>query len=142
MNTPMNMYKIKKVIPFLLAIFCMANNITAQNVGIGTTTPNASAALEIKSNNKGLLIPVMNTTARNAIAAPVNRLLVCDSTVKAFYYFKNNGWQSMASINALTDDDGNTMVEVERNTNDDIVRIKTGGSNHTAFTKNATGPTR
>ena len=85
----------------------------------------------------------MNTAARNAIAAPVNRLLVYDSTVEAFYYFKNNGWQSMASINALTDDDdGNTMVEVERNTNDDIVRIKTGGSDHTAFTKNATGPTR
>jgi len=78
----------------------------------------------------------MNTAARNAIAAPVNRLLVYDSTVKAFYYFKNNGWQSMASINALTDDDdGNTTVEVERNTNDDIVRIKTGGSNHTAFYK-------
>jgi len=127
----------KKVI-FLLAFFCMLNNIYSQSVGIGTTTPNASAALEIKSNTKGLLIPVMNTAARNAIAAPANGLLVYDSTAKAFYYFKNNGWKSMASINALTDDDGNTTVEVERNTNDDIVRIKTGGSDHTWFMKNST----
>lgn len=66
---------IKKI--FLLpAFFLMAKNIAAQNVGIGTTTPNDSAALEIKSNTKGLLIPVMNTAARNAIAAPANRLLV------------------------------------------------------------------
>lgn len=128
-----------KKIFLLVALFAMAKIITAQNVGIGTTTPNASAALEIKSNTKGLLIPVMNTAARNAIAAPANGLLVYDSTAKVFYYYKNNGWKSFAAINTLTDADGNTTVEVERTVNDDIVRITTGGNNHTAFTKNATG---
>jgi hypothetical protein len=29
----------------------------AQNIGIGTTTPDASAVLDIKSGDKGLLIP-------------------------------------------------------------------------------------
>jgi trimeric autotransporter adhesin len=128
-----------KKIFFLLAFFVMTKIISAQSVGIGTTTPNASAALEIKSSTKGLLIPVMNTTARNAIAAPANGLLVYDSTAKAFYFYKNTGWKSFAAINALTDADGNTTVEVERTLNDDIVRITTGGNDHTAFTKNATG---
>jgi len=123
----------------LLIILSATKSITAQSIGIGTTTPNASAALEIKSSTKGLLIPVMNTAARNAIAAPANGLLVYDSTAKAFYYYKNTGWKSFAAINALTDADGNTTVEVERTVNDDIVRITTGGSDHTAFTKNATG---
>ena len=39
---------------FCLAV--IAGNINAQ-VGIGTATPDASAQLEINSNNKGLLIP-------------------------------------------------------------------------------------
>lgn len=128
-----------KKIFILLACFAMANNITAQNVGIGTATPSTSAALEVKSNTRGLLIPVMNTAARNAIAAPANGLLVYDSTARAFYYYKNTGWKSFVAINALIDADGNTMVEVERTVNDDIVRITTGGNDHTAFTKNATG---
>jgi len=127
-----------KKVNFMLTILFMVNNIAAQNVGIGTTTPTASAALEIKSNTKGLLIPVMNTTARNAIATPANGLLVYDSTAKAFYYFKNNGWISMASINALTDADGNTTVEVERTTNDNIIRLKNDGTDHTWFMKNGT----
>lgn len=36
-----------KKIFILLACFAMAKNITAQNVGIGTATPNTSGALEI-----------------------------------------------------------------------------------------------
>jgi len=39
-----------------MALF-LGSAIKAQNVGIGTTTPNANAALEIKSNNKGVLMP-------------------------------------------------------------------------------------
>ena len=37
----------------LAPIFVLAQ----QNVGIGTTTPNANAILDLSSSNKGLLIP-------------------------------------------------------------------------------------
>src|SRR6478672_10195696 len=40
-------------------------------VGIGTTAPNAKAALEIAASDKGLLVPRLTATARAAIAAPV-----------------------------------------------------------------------
>jgi trimeric autotransporter adhesin len=53
----------------------------SQGVGIGTNTPNTSAALDITSNNKGLLIPRMNTAAMNAIVNPATGLMIYDSEV-------------------------------------------------------------
>ena len=45
---------------YLLILLCLLTaNIFAQNVGIGTLTPDASAQLEINSTTKGLLIPRM-----------------------------------------------------------------------------------
>ncbi len=51
-------------------------------VGINTSTPNASAALDIVSTNKGILIPRMTTTQRTAISTPAEGLIVYDTTLK------------------------------------------------------------
>jgi hypothetical protein len=48
-----------KGIVFIIFIL-VKNYLTAQNVGIGTPAPDASAILEISSSNKGLLIPRLN----------------------------------------------------------------------------------
>ncbi len=53
--------------------------VEAQNIGIGTNTPNPSAALEISSNNKGLLIPRSTIGGILAIANPAKGLLVLDT---------------------------------------------------------------
>lgn len=45
-------------------------------VGIGTTTPDASAILEISSTTKGFLLPRMTLTEMNAIASPAEGLMV------------------------------------------------------------------
>jgi trimeric autotransporter adhesin len=135
LNYKNNMKKITTV----FVLLALAYNVEAQSVGIGTTTPEASAALEIKSNTKGLLIPVMTSISRNAIAAPAKGLMVYDSSAKAFYYHTGTAWKSFGSANVLADADGNTKVEVERTANDDIVRITTGGTDHTWFQKNNTG---
>ncbi len=45
-------------------------------VGIGTTTPNSSAALDITSTTKGLLPPRMTAAQRNAIATPAQGLII------------------------------------------------------------------
>jgi hypothetical protein len=60
----------------LLMISCYS---FSQGVGIGTNIPNTSAALDITSNNKGLLIPRMSTAAMNAIANPATGLMIYDS---------------------------------------------------------------
>ncbi|MDQ2768946.1 MAG: hypothetical protein M3Y54_00395, partial [Bacteroidota bacterium] len=57
----------------------------AQGVGIGTTSPDASAALDIVSPGKGLLVPrVANATA---IATPATGLLVFQTGAPAGFYY-------------------------------------------------------
>jgi len=65
-----------KKLLFLTLMMDIAINLAAQNVGIGTTTPNASAILDISSTNKGILLPRMSTTQRDAIVDPVQGLTV------------------------------------------------------------------
>jgi len=68
------------------------NYLAAQNVGIGTTTPNAKAQLDISSTTKGLLIPSMTTFQRLAITSPPNGLMVYDTDKNEFYHYNVNSW--------------------------------------------------
>ena len=52
----------------------------AQNVGIGTTTPNGSAQLDVSSTSRGILIPRMTTVAVSGISNPAKGLMIYDST--------------------------------------------------------------
>jgi trimeric autotransporter adhesin len=49
----------KKIFSLLFLCGCLLNSF-AQSVGVGTTTPDASAVLDITSSDKGLLIPRIN----------------------------------------------------------------------------------
>ena len=73
-----------KRILFLISIISSIY-LNAQT-GIGTTTPNASAKLEVASTNKGILIPRMTETQRDAIASPANGLLIYQTdSLPGFY---------------------------------------------------------
>ena len=69
---------------FLLAV---PYHLFAQNVGIGTTTPNAKAALEIKSTDKGILFPRLNSVQRNAITNPPNGLMIFNTDERCLNYY-------------------------------------------------------
>ena len=59
----------------------------AQGVGIGTTAPDASAALDIASSTKGALLPRLTSAQRAAISTPATGLLVFQTDApKGFYY--------------------------------------------------------
>jgi hypothetical protein len=60
---------------FWIAAFCKA-----QVTGIGTTSPDASAALDITHTAKGLLVPRMATARITAITSPAKGLMVYDSS--------------------------------------------------------------
>ncbi|WP_310395791.1 hypothetical protein [Hymenobacter sp.] len=69
----------------------------AQGVGIGTTTPAAAAALDIRASDKGLLIPRLTAAQRTGIAAPPQGLMVYQTDGTAgggpgtgFWYFGGN----------------------------------------------------
>jgi hypothetical protein len=84
----------KKIIIYLLiAATATSQPIYAQNgIGIGTTTPNAKAALDISSTTKGLLIPSMTTAQRGAITSPPNGLMVYDTDRNEFYHSNGGSW--------------------------------------------------
>ena len=67
----------------------------AQSVGINTV-PNGTAALDVASTTKGMLVPRMTTAQRTAIAAPASGLLVYDATANSFYYYTGTGWKDVS----------------------------------------------
>src|SRR5690242_6284904 len=93
---------------FILFLFIMAvaqtSNLFAQNIfpssgaaGIGTTTPDASSLLEIKSTSKGILIPRMTQTQRNAITSPATGLLIYQTDkTPGFYYYSGTAWTAVS----------------------------------------------
>ncbi len=75
---------------FLLMVLTL--NVHAQ-VGVGTTTPDASAQLDITSDSKGILIPRMTATQRSGISNAAEGLLVYQTTAPAgFYYYNGSQW--------------------------------------------------
>lgn len=73
------------------------------NVGIGTTTPNANAILEMQSTTQGVLVPRMTTVQRNAIAAPSEGLLVYDIDVNCFFFYESAtaSWLSLCNAGGV-----------------------------------------
>lgn len=77
-----------------------------QNVGIGTTTPNANAILDINSNNKGLLVPrlsLTNTTAVSPLSAFVAGLVVYNTATAGdvtpgYYGCDGTKWVKLATV--------------------------------------------
>ena len=69
----------KKSIRLLVALAFSTLTSFAQ-VGIGTTSPNPNAALELESSSQGMLFPRMTTTQRNVINAPAEGLTIFNTT--------------------------------------------------------------
>lgn len=74
---------------FVLASFGLS---AQQNVGIGTTTPDPSALLDLSSKVKGTLITRMNTNEMNTIPAPATGLLVFNTDSVKFCYYDGTQW--------------------------------------------------
>jgi len=87
----------KILVTFLVGIISFTG--IAQNVGIGTTTPNASAQLDVSSTNSGFLPPRMTYAQRNAIVSPAAGLIVyctdCSAGAGEMNYFNGNTWMNM-----------------------------------------------
>ena len=83
----------------ILFLFMSTTHIAiTQSVGIGTSTPDSSAVLDVSSTTKGLLIPRMTTAQRDAIVDPVDGLMIlnlddrCIDIYNGTHWTKNCGW--------------------------------------------------
>jgi len=72
---------------------CFSATISyAQNVGIGTTTPDPAAKLEVQSTTSGILIPRLTTIQKTAIPSPPAGLMVFDNSVNQFSFYDGIKW--------------------------------------------------
>lgn len=82
-----------KTLLLMIALTCSYIFAQAQAVGIGIAAPDESAILHLNSTTKGILIPSMTSTQRNAIQNPTPGLLVYDLTADRIFVRRNNTWQ-------------------------------------------------
>ena len=77
-----------------------ANGLLVEGkVGVGTTTPVASAALEVTSTSSGVLLPRMTRVQRNTIASPAEGLMVYCTTCGtngSLSIFTNGSWMTFS----------------------------------------------
>ena len=86
----------KHFFTFLTVVLLTAS--TYAQVGIGTTTPDASSALDITSTTKGLLIPRMTNAQRQAISNPSAGLqvFVTDFDGGRFLFYDGTEWGTLS----------------------------------------------
>jgi hypothetical protein len=66
------------------------------SLGVGTSAPDASALLDIKSTTKGFLMPRMTQAQRDAITSPATGLLVYQTNNSpGFYYYTGSAWTAV-----------------------------------------------
>ncbi len=81
------------------------NNNTG-NVGIGTSSPNSTALLDLTSTTQGFLAPRMTTTQRKAITSPATGLIVFDNTTDSIYVYNGTKWANFSVSNGSTPGSG------------------------------------
>lgn len=88
---------------FLLTLLYLSGTFAQQGVGINTNSPHASAALDVSSTDKGMLIPRMSQSQRNAIVSPANGLLVYQTdNVSGFYFYDGSAWTYLNGSGGLS----------------------------------------
>ena len=80
----------------ILVFTGMGFTSSAQSVGVGTASPNASAILDVTSTTKGVLYPRMTTTQRNAITSPATDLTIFNTTTNCLEFYVGSAWQPIA----------------------------------------------
>lgn len=105
----------KAILKTLILILTVSSTSFAQQggVGIGTTSPDPSAILDLVSTEKGLLIPRMTTQQMMDIESPQEGLLIFDTEKKALCaYSTSTSWQILG---LLPDGNPNDLLQLDAN---------------------------
>ncbi len=103
---------------------------TQGSVGIGTTSPHASALLDVESLEKGVLVPRMSSAQRTIIPGAAAGLLVYDTDTQSFWHYSGTAWKNLATPHLIADTDGDTRIETEAMPDEDMIRFTTGGTEY------------
>lgn len=86
----------KAILLSFVLFFCIT--IKSQNVGIGTATPDSNAILELKSTNKGFMMPRMNTSQRDAIVTPNQGLQIYNTDDRCTDTYDGSKWSKKCDM--------------------------------------------
>ena len=101
------------IIALILALAASDSAFAQNNVGIGTTAPDASALLDLTSVSRGLLIPRMTHAQKVAIVSPATSLLIFQTDTEStgtyagtspntFWYYNSSAWVPFLGSGWLT----------------------------------------
>ncbi len=78
---------------FALSFLLAATTLSAQvSVNQDNSAPDPSAMLDVKSSDKGMLMPRMTTAQRDAIANPAPGLVIYNTQDSCFNYYTGTAW--------------------------------------------------
>ena len=126
----------KKLILILIVLISSEYVFSQNNVGIGITTPDASAILDLTATDLGLLIPrvaLTQTSSNLPITAPATSLLVYNTAtvndvIPGYYYWNGSTWILFGSGTSTDDQNisgsgllGTTLtIGIENGTNETV----------------------
>lgn len=127
----------KLILILLMSILFAVSNSTAQ-VAINSdgTEPNSKAMLDISSSTTGLLIPRMTNYQRNIFEATLTTsekgMMVFNTDTDVLYFYDGTAFNSISNgvIDLLQDADGNTKIEVEKTSDEDVIHFTMDGTEY------------
>ena len=103
-------------------LFTSVTMVFAQQVGIGTENPHASAILELESEDKGFLPPRMTEAQRDDITNPSEGLIIYNTNEECLEFFDGTCWICYKR-NGTSEDNAATSC---KNINDNFPGSPTG----------------
>lgn len=80
----------------LILLFPIGVSFAQTGINDDNSEPDPSAMLDVKSTDKGMLVPRMTETERDNISGPATGLLVYVTTDNCFYYYNGSDWQKIS----------------------------------------------
>jgi hypothetical protein len=118
----------KKVPSFVLLL----STFSFAQVGIGTTSPNASTILELSSTSKGFLLPRMSTEQRNAISSPAEGLTFYNTNLGCLETYNGVRWINFNTA-ISTDSYNPTTGQIWMDRNLDATQVATSSTDFRAY---------
>ena len=123
----------RRTISLLVFLVISINTYAQISINNDNSDPDGSAMLDIKSTDKGILIPRMTTAQRGLISSPALGLLIFDTDTESFWFRESSGWVELGASgdkDKITDDDGDTNIQVEASSDEDKIRFDLGGTEY------------